>query len=283
MKHFCDELKAARQFKKVTLEEISAKTKIATKFLEALEDGRWDILPEPYIKGFLKAYAQCVGMNVLKVLKKYDELEKGITEEEDEEGTEPTRVDLPQEPPSLLRSRFPAVKVKTHGLWYGLLVVGIVVVGVWVLSIIRSKPAEEPAPPLEEQTTTLPADTMVTPPTVSDTTVVSAEPAILEPFTVSAMFSDPCYVEIVLDDTLKRDYLFQAGQSKTWDVNQLLWMKIGNSGGARISHNDNDLGVLGLQNQVVTLTLGPEGVIEKILGLEPEIEVPEDSGTGGIE
>ena len=283
MKHFCDELKAARQFKKVTLEEISTKTKVDVTFLEALENGRWDILPEPYIKGFLKAYAQCVGMNVLKVLKKYDELEKGITAEEDEEGTEPTRIDLPKEPPSMLKSRFPAVKVKTQGLWYGLLVVGIVVVGVWVLSIIRSNPAEEPDPPVEEQTTTLPADTMVSPPEVSDTTVVTAEPDILKPCTVNAMFSDPCYVEIVLDDTLKRDYLFQAEQFKTWEVNQLLWMKIGNSGGAQISHNDSALGVLGLQNQVVTLTMGPEGVIEKILGPEPEVEVPEDSSTGGIE
>ena len=118
---------------------------------------------------------------------------------------------------------------------------------------------------------------------MQDTTVVTAEPAILEPFTVSAMFSDPCYVEIVLDDTLTRDYLFQAGQSKTWDVNQLLWMKIGNSGGAQISHNDSVLGVLGLQNQVVTLTMGPEGVIEKILGPEPEVEVPEDSSAGDTE
>jgi hypothetical protein len=277
VKHFCDELKAAREFKKVTLEEISTKTKIDITFLKALEDGRWDILPEPYIKGFLKAYAQSVGMNVLKVLKKYDELEKGITDEEDEESSEPSRVDLPPEPPSLLRSRFPAVKVKTHGLWYGLLVVVIVIVGIWVLSIIRSKPAEEPDAPLEEQTTTIPADSIATPQTVPDTTVASAEPVPMEPFTVGAKFSDPCYVEIVLDDTLKRDYLFQAGQSKTWDVHQLLWIKIGNSGGAEISHDDSVLGVLGVQNQVVTLTMGPDGVIEKILGPEPEINVPEDS------
>lgn len=277
MKHFCEELKAAREFKKVTLEEISTKTKIDVSFLRALEDGRWDVLPEPYIKGFLRAYAQCVGMNVLKVLKKYDELEKGITEEEDEESTEPSKVDLPPEPPSLLRSRFPAVKVKTHGLWYGLLVVVIIVVGIWVLSIIRSKPADEPTVPVNEETTAVPADTVVPPQPVPDTLVVTEEPAASDSFIVSAKFSDPCYVEIVLDDTLQRDYLFQPGQFKTWEVDKLLWMKIGNSGGAEISHNDNLLGVLGLKNQVVTLTLGPDGVIEKILGPKPEVEVPEDS------
>ena len=278
MKHFCEELKAAREYKKVTLEEISASTKINVNFLQALEDGRWDILPEPYIKGFLKAYAQSVGMNVLKVLKKYDELEKGVKPGEGEAAEDEQKLAPPEPPPPPVKSRFPAVKVRTYGLLYGLLVVAIVVVGVLLLSHKDTKAPVEPSHMAEEKSSTILTDTTVMNAAVPDTESTapmgtSPEKAVSEPqsepFAVEAVFNDPCYVEVVLDDSASADYLFQAGQSKTWKPAKSLWLKLGNAGGAEISLNGKGLGLLGSTNQVVTLRLGPDGVKEKILGPVP--------------
>ena len=276
MKHFCEELKAAREFKKVTLEEISSTTKINVTFLQALEDGCWDILPEPYIKGFLKAYAQCVGMNVFKVLKKYDELEKGIEPSEEESAEGEQKLAPPEPPPPPVRSRFPAVKVRTYGLLYGLLVVAIVVIGIILLSGRDSDTSEEPTQAQQEGTAPVTTDTSAIQEVVPVSPPSGGEAAILEPFTVFASFEEPCYVEIVLDDSVSRDYLFQAGQSRTWRPIKSLWLKIGNAGGARVAFNGKDLGVLGARNQVATLTLGPEGITEKILGPVPaNIEKPD--------
>lgn len=277
MKHFCEELKAAREFKKVTLEEISSTTKINITFLQALEDGCWDILPEPYIKGFLKAYAQCVGMNVFKVLKKYDELEKGVepTEEELAEG-EP-KLAPPEPPPPPVRSRFPAVKVRTYGLLYGLLVVAIVVVGIILLSGRDSEVSEEPTQAQQEGTGPATTDTSEMQGVVPVAPPSGGAEAVQEPFTVFASFEEPCYVEIVLDDSVTRDYLFQAGQSRTWRPIKSLWLKIGNAGGARVTFNGQELGVLGARNQVATLTLGREGITEKVLGPVPAAIEESDS------
>jgi cytoskeleton protein RodZ len=58
------ELKEARESRKITLEEVSKRTKIPTKYLEAIEEGHFDVFPsQTYAKGFIRAYAKVVGVD----------------------------------------------------------------------------------------------------------------------------------------------------------------------------------------------------------------------------
>ena len=271
MKHFCEELKAAREYKKVSLEQISTITKINISYLKALEDGRWDVLPEPYIKGFLKAYAQCVGMNVMKVLKKYDELEKGVEPVEGGLPEDQQKLAPPTPPPPPIKSRFPAVKIRTYGLLYGLLVAAIVVVGVIVLRKPH-KPVEKPV--VETEKTVMTVDTIRVVTQKPDSTIktdsvkVDSTPVIIQ-FSILASFRDRCYMEVVVNDTITQKYLFQSGQSKMWVSEKLVKMKLLNAGGVNIKINGNDQGVLGASGQALTLLLGPDGIIERTEGSTP--------------
>lgn len=57
-------LKEAREAKDVSLDEIAQTTKIKEKFLIALEENNWSILPNFSIaRGFTKAYADSVGID----------------------------------------------------------------------------------------------------------------------------------------------------------------------------------------------------------------------------
>jgi len=57
-------LKAARLRQDVDLNEAEAATKIRAKYLRALEDERFEILPaQTYVKGFLRAYADYLGLD----------------------------------------------------------------------------------------------------------------------------------------------------------------------------------------------------------------------------
>lgn len=57
-------LKEAREAKDVSLDEIAQTTKIKEKFLTALEENNWSILPNFSItRGFTKAYADSVGVD----------------------------------------------------------------------------------------------------------------------------------------------------------------------------------------------------------------------------
>jgi cytoskeleton protein RodZ len=57
-------LKAARLRQGVDLNEAEAATKVRAKYLRALEDERFEILPaQTYVKGFLRAYADYLGLD----------------------------------------------------------------------------------------------------------------------------------------------------------------------------------------------------------------------------
>lgn len=59
-----ERLRAAREEKKLKLEDIAAQTRIPQRHLESIETGDWDSLPAPtYTTGFAKSYASAVGLD----------------------------------------------------------------------------------------------------------------------------------------------------------------------------------------------------------------------------
>lgn len=69
------QLKAAREKKNLTLDQAQKQTRIYSAVLGALEDGRCDeMLTVVYVKGFLKKYAEFLGLDSRALLKEYDVL-----------------------------------------------------------------------------------------------------------------------------------------------------------------------------------------------------------------
>lgn len=65
---FCDELRRAREYQGLSLDDIASETRIPKEYLEALEGGRIESIPEPIQRGVISAYAKAAGMNSSKVL-----------------------------------------------------------------------------------------------------------------------------------------------------------------------------------------------------------------------
>jgi len=69
---FGAQLKQERERKGVTLEDISLTTKIGTRMLRALEEEHFDQLPGGiFNKGFIRAYARCLGMDEEQAIADY--------------------------------------------------------------------------------------------------------------------------------------------------------------------------------------------------------------------
>jgi cytoskeleton protein RodZ len=65
MVSFGENLRRERELRGIELAEIAAATKIGTRFLDALEQGRMDILPGGmFPRAFLRQYAAFVGLDV---------------------------------------------------------------------------------------------------------------------------------------------------------------------------------------------------------------------------
>jgi cytoskeletal protein RodZ len=59
---FGQELKSAREKAAISLADISKQTKITVRLLKAMEDDRFDLLPEPFfVRGMIRAYVKAVG------------------------------------------------------------------------------------------------------------------------------------------------------------------------------------------------------------------------------
>ncbi len=74
MEEFGHYLKSHREKKGIRLEEIASITKIHLHNLELLESGKMEKLPpEPFIRGFITAYAKYVGLSPKETIEKYAE------------------------------------------------------------------------------------------------------------------------------------------------------------------------------------------------------------------
>lgn len=74
-------LKKARLKAALSLEDLASLTKIPKSYLISLEEGQYDLLPaDVYVKGYLKAYSEYVGLDYHKILKLYKK-ERGIEEQ----------------------------------------------------------------------------------------------------------------------------------------------------------------------------------------------------------
>jgi len=67
-----EQLKNLRSESRITLHEVSRETKIPLKYLEKIEEGKYDLLPpDVYVRGFLKGYAEYLGIDSKKIISLY--------------------------------------------------------------------------------------------------------------------------------------------------------------------------------------------------------------------
>ncbi len=141
-------LRGYREQKGIRLEEIASITKIHIHHLELIERESWkDLPPEPFLRGFLTAYAKYVGADPREVLGKFYE-GKGIATVEPTEvppmdaRTENTAAKTPAMNPSRLIEQaepFPFAKMMMAG--------GVVLLVVIVGTLITiGKKESTPAP-----------------------------------------------------------------------------------------------------------------------------------------
>ena len=69
---FGDWLRRQREMREISLRDIADRTKISLRYLQAMEDDRFDLLPAPiFAKGFLREYARYVGLSPDEVVNHY--------------------------------------------------------------------------------------------------------------------------------------------------------------------------------------------------------------------
>ncbi len=97
---FFKELRQLRESQKIELSEISERTNINPKYFESIEKGEFSVLPNVYMRLFLRSYAIEIGADPVKVLEDYELYTTGKVAEKMELKLQPTESVEPAEPKS---------------------------------------------------------------------------------------------------------------------------------------------------------------------------------------
>jgi cytoskeleton protein RodZ len=255
--------------------------------LEALERDDYTALPaEVTVKGFLRSYVRCLGLNEQDVMARYQQFAAEyfqIAHEADpvKGVVEPARHHVWQH------------RLTVAGLAAAGVMVVISVIALWnprgrpehptaISSPLTSPPSMMVVPHTDEPTPDQPADAAPPAPTGTVGIPITSVPASLptpkpsDAMTVQRLVitaSEPSWVQAFIDDTEWKEALMQPGERLDWSARKYVRLTVGNAGGVSIQFNGEAVPSLGASGQVRTLVL-PRGAVTA------SVPVPaESSGT----
>jgi cytoskeletal protein RodZ len=259
LKKFTEELKEQREKVGITLQNVAAKTRIDIKFLEALEDGNVNFLPELYVKAFIKQYAKVVGLDEEETLQKYilakegkqesvEKVKQEISAGEEEADKQKTKSDVEAYKPAKIFTDDSVSKKgneddnkKQKQLIVGVSVIGVILSALLVFFlfikgsdniIVEEKPYDEvlqetPNRYIEEENNQ----------TTEETIAAKIEELSLTITNVDS--TDSSWVLVIVDDKSIEDFLLLPKISKTIKANSNYYFTLGNSGVLKLILNGN--------------------------------------------
>lgn len=242
-------LRQSRNAQDLPIEEVAARTKIQARLLNAIEEGRLEQLPEPvYIKGFIKQFAEALGMNGAEFA-----------------NTFPTGSGLP-----LLRrpswNHVPAAQLRPIHL-YGLYVL-LVIAAVNGLSFLVRRSALPVAyrSDYPQQSQQLPAANMFPMSNVphksgsSKVKEVSQSGQNSKSVQVGVTLKAQSWMRVVVDGKLVFEGTLPEGTQRTWAADEKVSVLAGNAGGVLVEFNNKSAQPMGDPGvaQEVTFAANPK-------------------------
>ncbi len=278
-------LRERREALGIDLQQAQADTRIRSRYLEALESGDFQCLPDPVVgRGFVKNYASYLGLDVEEAARLYSAAVAPV----------PQVTVAPDESNPFASGTFEPValhEMPGHArrwLWLVpalLLVAALVAVAWWqypriapYLAWLNSRPAT-PTAVVEEADKGLPtaaptqtakaapksathAPTKAAPTlTMTPTRRPSATPTttIYTGIFLELAFTDTSWLQITVDGVRDFQGELPAGTYKSWFGEQSIEVRIGNAAAVSLTLNGEKLGTLGGAREVVELVFEKAG------------------------
>jgi cytoskeletal protein RodZ len=219
-------LRRQREVRQISLREVADRTKISLRYLEAMEEDRFDVLPAPvFAKGFLREYARYVGLSPDEVVNHY----LAVQQPQPGEDLEETMIG------KVVKAAKAERKARARSWGYAVFVVlaALAILGlVWLFSHLAQKRSQDPA-------ASSPPPPIAAPPT--DTVQAASLPAPAEapkaPLEVTLDFTDDCWVQAVIDGKNHIEEQRVQGESMPILAQESVQLTLGNAGGVEIQVN----------------------------------------------
>ncbi len=223
-------LRRQRELREISLREIADVTKISIRYLEALEQDRFDVLPAPvFAHGFLREYARYVGLDADEVVNSYLTAQKA---------TEPDEADDSQ---PVVRRRDAMRPTGVLLALAAVLILALVAALAYFAESFRGEARSEP-PPMAAP---------VTQPAPKPPPVLEAEPESVVPLLVTIDFSEECWIEATIDGEGQVNELHVPGESLRIEAQEKVSLTIGNPEAVRVEVNGQPFPIAAPAGQVL--------------------------------
>ena len=276
---FAQELKKAREKADITLQNLSARSRLDIKFLQSIEKGDFSFLPELYVKAFIKDYAKFVGLDVNETIKKYEDAKKGIDYNKSKDETEVVQTDKKEKSDvkeklygeqqnNTIQNNQPSggfnffsdkQNVKILAIVGGVILLVIIALLIFNSNnkpeiIVKEKPYEEVRKDNQQR--------FVEDKKKSNTTLKKEDALIL---LISA--TDTSWIKVQSDTNDPKEFTLFPGSKININSFEKFVMIIGNSGGVSLNLDGNELNISGKNKLVKYLLITKKGI--NILKTEP--------------
>ncbi|WP_287128611.1 RodZ domain-containing protein [Candidatus Cyanaurora vandensis] len=233
----------ARTRQNLALEDLSEQLRIPGHYLIAIEQAQVEKLPEPvYVRGFVRKYAQALNLGEDPQVVQFLHQKTDIT------------LPLRNQAQSLPAKGKPSLLLQWGG--YGLAVV-VVVVGLsaalntyWpqLLPFPPNPPlAQQPTEPVE-----VPSPPIVKAPLANPT---PAPPQSADgPLNLAMNVTANSWSRVVVDGKTQFEGTLTKGDTRKWQAQKSLKVRLGNAGGVILTYNDKVLGPAGKSGEALTRT-----------------------------
>ena len=235
MSDFGTGFKKARESRGISLEEIAAETRIGTRFLQAIESENFQRLPGGvFNRGFIRAYAERVGLDPVQALAEYERLVNS------------SDVETSSGPPQRPRSR---IGFALYPIAIGALV--LLTIGFYVLQRNPSTP---------EVAATAPA------PVIAPEPVVQAAPEPVQPgptslpqqLAIQMDAKEDTWIRLSTDGAPFVEEILNPGDTRRFTAAASIDITIGNAGGITFKVNNREVKTLGPSGKVRAFVITPE-------------------------
>ncbi|MFZ5900097.1 helix-turn-helix domain-containing protein [Desulforudis sp. 1088] len=227
-------LKAAREEKGLDLGMVEEETKIRKKYIKALEDEDFNVLPgRVYAKAFLRTYARFLGLDAEQLVAEFNAGQQAENREPAEAQLEPATVNDRRKKPFR---------------YTNYLVAAAVVVALLIFNAFY-QPTETKQGKDTGPTTPPPAVEPQTPPGPSQTTPQPPPQEGLD--MMIRVVEGTSWMQVIVDGEVSYDGFLGVGRELEFKGRERIFLHVGNAGVVRVTLNGEDLGLLGEKGKVV--------------------------------
>jgi cytoskeleton protein RodZ len=261
MTNFGASFKKARESKGISLVQIAAETRISTRFLSAIENEEFNLLPGGiFNRGFVRTFAERVGIDPDQAIADYERL-----------------AEVHQAPEALTAAATPPVK-RDHRLYP--IAVGALILVIAIFYVVNREsgqtvpaPSVPPAPPTVAAQPAPPPPQPAVPTAALETTAAAPEPQTQRPAPVAAAApatqaltieidaTEQTWIKVVADgNTVNPGEVLEPGMTRKFTAQNQINVNIGNAAGVGLKVNDKAAKPLGKSGQVRELIITPNNI-----------------------